>query len=349
MKQGKTLMDLAAELEQQKETKKDYIASAPALAVATNGHTQLSVKGNYFPLNETAHEQLSSRLDIPKKYYDRMRKDDPMLFDTSVNRWLEHSKSDRYLVRTMDGNVRAFLSDRYRPLDNDDLAEVAIPALAQAGCEIVSCEVTEQKLYIKAVTERVKGEVAVGDVVRAGLAISNSEIGMGALAVEHFVERLVCKNGMIVPSGLRRAHLGGGSVEFEGAREFYRDETRAADDRAIWMKFRDTVRAIITQETFDEIIRRFRAAKEDRIIEQPVVVVEVAQKKFSLSDGEKNSVLQHLLTGGELNRFGLMNAITRTAQDVVSYDRATELEKLGGAVLELPKRDWALIAEARLQ
>jgi hypothetical protein len=36
---------------------------------------------------------------------------------------------------------------------------------------------------------------------------------------------------------------------------------------------------------------------------------------------------------GENNSFGLINAVTRTAQDMESYNRATELERLGGEML----------------
>jgi hypothetical protein len=36
-----------------------------------------------------------------------------------------------------------------------------------------------------------------------------------------------------------------------------------------------------------------------------------------------------------LSQWGLVNAITRTSQDVTDYDRATELERLGGVVLDM--------------
>lgn len=47
-----------------------------------------------------------------------------------------------------------------------------------------------------------------------------------------------------------------------------------------------------------------------------------------------------------LSRFGLYNAITRLSQDVESYDRATELERIGAQVIELAKPDWKVLAEA---
>ncbi len=90
-----------------------------------------------FPLRETAHEQLAERVGIPKAYYDRLREHSPELFDRNVNHRLLQA-TERRLVRTLDGAVRTIPSDRYRPLDNHDLADVALPVLAEHGFEVKS-------------------------------------------------------------------------------------------------------------------------------------------------------------------------------------------------------------------
>ena len=38
--------------------------------------------------------------------------------------------------------------------------------------------------------------------------------------------------------------------------------------------------------------------------------------------------------------------MTRYAQDVESYDKSTELEALGGQIVELSQSDWKTIATA---
>ncbi len=214
----------------------------------------------------------------------------------------------------------------------------------ESGCRVESCELTDKHLYIKAVTERVTFEVRKGDVVQAGIVVSNSEVGAGALAVEPLLYRLVCTNGLIVNQArMRKTHVGRGVAELEGALEFFRDETRAADDRAFFMKVSDTVAAAFTIK-FGEIAERFRAAQGATLQEDPVKVAEVFHRRFGLTEGEQSGFLRRLLTSGDLNRFGVVNAITGTAQDVESYDRSTELERLGGTILELPRRDWHAIA-----
>jgi hypothetical protein len=57
-------------------------------------------------------------------------------------------------------------------------------------------------------------------------------------------------------------------------------------------------------------------------------------------------VLRDLIEGGELSGYGLVNAVTHYSQQVEDYDRATELEALGGRLIELPVGEWISLAQA---
>src|SRR5438128_6653645 len=89
------------------------------------------------------------------------------------------------MVRTLDGNARAFLSDRYRPLDHDEILERVLPALGEFDLDWSesSLEVTDQRLYMKLVNPRVQSDINPGDTVQAGVLVTNSEIGMGSFSV----------------------------------------------------------------------------------------------------------------------------------------------------------------------
>ncbi|MEE8364180.1 MAG: DUF932 domain-containing protein, partial [Gammaproteobacteria bacterium] len=124
------------------------------------------------------------------------------------------------------------------------------------------------------------------------------------------------------------------------AAEFYRDETKQADDKAFWMKVQDTVRATVTQESFDKIVVKMIATKAHNLGD-PIAVVEATVKRFNMSEAEGKGVLDHLVRGGDLSGFGLLNAVTRYSQDVEDYDRASEIERIGGQIIELPQTAWA--------
>jgi len=345
MKTGQTLEEIARELTNQLKTKKDF--TAPTQKLEIDAESNLGIAGHgKFSLTELAHGQLAERVGIPRKYYERMRATAPELLAENVNHWFQE-EPDKKLIRTIGSSARAILSSRYRPLDNFDLAEAVLPIVGPMGCRVESSALTEGHMYLKLVTEKITAKV-VGDVVQMGIVISNSEVGLGSVKVEPMIWTLVCRNGMIAADwSMRKYHIGRAGSEGSMAEEFFRDETRLADDKAFWMKVRDTVKGSLQQDVFAKIVAKLKGAAQDSVTGDPVKAVEVIQERFGLSDEERGGVLRHLIKGGDLTRYGVLNAITRTSQDVQEYERATELERLGGDVLELPKRDWVAIAEAK--
>lgn len=351
MKNGKSIIELATEIQRQAKSKVDYISDTRNLKmdpdlklVIPNGETKR------LDVNDQAHRQIGDRIGIPAKYYDRMRSEAPQLLADNVNHWLREQPETR-LVRTLDDKVRAFLSNRYQRIDNNHVAEVVLPVLSQTeGIEIMSAEITESRLYIKAVTHRVRAEVKsrrVGDVVEAGVMISNSEIGMGSIQVQPFFYFLACLNGMVRnKEGMRAAHLGTRLDADENIAAILADDTRKLMDRSVLLKVRDVVRAAMDAARFQQAIDAMQQQTQQVVSGNPAKAIEVLADDFGMTDTEQSSVLRHLIQGGDLSRYGLMNAVTRTAEDLGDYDRATEFETMGGRILDLPKSQWERLAQA---
>ena len=350
MKTGRTLTEMAQALEAQQQMKKDFVADTRALEMTPAG--QLAIANDTtqtFDVTSHAHRQIGDRIGIPAKYYNRMLTRAPELLQANVNHWFQTNPEQR-MIRTLGESARAFLSRRYRRLDNFDLAEAVLPTLLQMeGAQVMSCELTETRMYLKVVTAKVQADVKVGDPVQAGVCISNSEIGMGALRVEPLVYRLVCTNGMVTPDRSARnrfTHLGRAAADTSDAYELFSDQTLAADNAAFFLKMQDLVRDAVDRTKFEALVAQMRATTEHRIEGNPVKAVELLSNKFKLQQSESSGVLQHLIQGGDLSQWGLLNAVTRTAQDVESYDRATELEELGATVMSLPSAQWKQLATA---
>lgn len=351
MKTGKSLTDLAAELDRQNKTKRDFVAPTSELEMTQDSPKDLALRVNgygTFPLRDIAHEQIAGRLQIPQKYYDKMRSDAPSLLTTNVNHWFS-SKPEPRMVRTLDGSARAFLSGRYRPIENYDIGTVTIETLLGIGAKVESSEVTERRMYIKAFAPNLTTKIpGVGDVVSAGIIVTNSEVGHGAFKVEPMIMVLRCTNGLIANmSSMKRYHVGRSHGEMDEATELFTNATREADDKALMMKARDIVRGSFQRTMFEAIVSRMAEAHKNKITGDVVQAVEITRERFGLRDEEKNDILQVLIKRGDLSQYGMVDAITEASQRVVDYDRATELERLGGVVLELGPRDWSVIAEAK--
>jgi DNA-binding phage protein len=350
MKQGLTLVEMAQAVQDQAEAKRDFVADTRSLEMNADGSiTVESETVETFATTDHTHGQIAQRLSIPTKYYRRMQDQAPQLLAENVNHWFQNNP-ERRMIRTLEGRARAFLSDRYRRVDNFEIAETVLPVLSEFGdgLKIMSVGLTDSRLYIKAVNERIQLDVRKGDAVQAGVVISNSEIGLGSIRIEPLVYRLVCLNGMISQDhSFKKYHVGRQVGEDEAAMELFSDETMQADDKALLLKLRDMVRAASDIAKFTQIVERMREATERKIEGNPVTAVEVLGDKLSVNQEERSGILTHLIQGGDLSAYGMMNAVTRTSQDVGNYDRATELEAMGSQVLSLPQSSWKEIALAR--
>ena len=364
MKSGRTLSELAAEVERQAKAKYDLIADTRELTLL-NG-TELHVAGGIgreFGVLPFAHRQIATHLGIPGQFYDRLQGQHPTILDGLVNPLFRAEPSQR-MVRTLDGRARAFLSNKYHPRDNFELLESILPVLAQVpGVVFPTCEVTDSHLYVTALSPRTEafiprghsfqtgdptgndGGPRVGDVVQAGVRIKNSEVGMGFTEVQGLVYTLICSNGAVTETGIRKMHAGR-RIEVEEASEVYRDETIIADDRAFFLKVRDMVTAALDEARFRRAVDKLIATTTSTPIADPSAGVKVLANRYNLTDQEQGGILHHLTLGGDLTLYGLLNAVTRHAQDVESYDRSMELEEVGGGLVDVTRDVWREIATA---
>lgn len=344
MKMMNTLQELEEKLVQLRDTQADYITDGRAVNFRSDDtHSIMTLRTPKgfadFPVEELAHDELAVRLHIPQAYYKYMQKNYPELLDINVNGWLARNAKN-ILVRTQGGQVRAVLSDKYRCLDNLELLRMAIPYMgSQYGdYHLESCGLTNSRMYLKYTSDRFTGEVRKGDVVKTGLVISNSEVGWGAVRVLPLIFRLVCTNGMIAGSaigGSRKNHIGTRIVCNVG-------ETRLVDPVVLGEKqdeFLDAVRAgledVSNFASFDRLLRSMMSAAEFKFgadWDTPELIKYVGSL-YGMTRTEQDIVLGHYNLSGDRTAYGLLNAITRASQDVIDYERATELERMGAYML----------------
>jgi hypothetical protein len=358
MKTGKTLTELAEELDRRSRAKKDYVVSTDRIqAVGQPQGISLEFGDINVGVNDIANAQIAEHTKIPKAYYDRCLAEAPGLLATNVNEWFARYPAKR-LVRTLDGTARAFPSDKFRPLENEDLFEAVYPTLKELGVIILSAEVTERRLYIKAVDQSITKDIPVGkklgeghdrfDTLSPAIVIQNSEVGLGPVSVSRSIFTGGCTNLAIAERSIKKLHVGGRhEIGNEEVYAMLSDQSRRLDDAALWSKVRDVVKASFEAAQFEALVdQKVLGLTTQPIVGDVVEVVNLSAKRFGLNEAEKGSVLKHLIEGADLSRYGLFNAITRTAEDLDSYDRATDFERLGGEIIELPDAEWKVLAEA---
>jgi hypothetical protein len=371
MKPGISLAELNVEVQRQAAARVDYLVNTQSslrlvmlegkvnLVSLDEGATQLS----RWDLTETAHDQIASWIEIPRKYYDRLLVDHPDMLIDNVNKLFEREPGTR-MVRTLDGKCRAFMSDRYRPLDNDAVLANVLPHILGAGKagerahKVIRSQISDRSMALTVVftdptLAQNLGKTARGDaddIVLPGFRIENSEIGRGSLRSKGFFYRNYCDNGCVFGQAgefeFQRNHAGA-KLSADMQRIVYTDETKRAADQALMLELRDMIGAMGNAEVALKWADQLRAAKEGDKIHKPIAAIEVLAKSVGLLEGEKDQALENLIAEADMSRYGALNAITAIANRAeTSYDRALELEEIGGSLLTMTQSEWNRIANS---
>jgi len=328
----------------------------PALVIEAKGGEPTRI----LDINKVAFGQIAAHCEIDTRTARRLQENYPVEFDTLINAHFE-KEPKRKMIRThldateSTGTARAFLSDRFKTFDNDDMIETILPPLMEnpAQFQVTQANLSESRLYMRFKSLNQTGAGAnLNDIMANGVGFSNSETGMGSVSVYAIMWTLACLNGMQTENKTRSSHI-------TSARDgedwgLLSGEAKDADNRALNLKLRDLVGAYSSREMFDETLEKMKAAAADTIEGEYSVADTVNNlgTVMRLTKKETSNVLDGLMkTIGQagyendrpLSRATLINAMT-SAGNVSDIDATDDWQKRGGQLLNMGQRDWHRIA-----
>jgi len=345
---------LAQEIDRVKHNFLDHITEPGEVRVGVNDagtdlamtimRKEMSPEGDpklSFPsygMTEWAHKQLADKVGIPKKYYDRMRTPEHLwLLEKNVNTWIDDNGGRR--IRTLDGKVRAVLSSSFLPIDNWMVAEEFLQGIVRHKLDpkedVQACSISDTHMHLRATIPHMKEDIKKGDTVIQGLMVSNSEVGASSFRVEPFLLRLLCTNGLIGPNALTRIHLGGKT----SAGEFqFSDNVQNMETDLVRAQVKEIIDKTFDEESFHKWLDQIRGTTDVQI-QNVSSTVENFTTKYSMKNME-NSILDALVREGDPTQYGLVNAITRVAQDVPTFEGQIELERIAGEISVMKEAEF---------
>lgn len=331
----KSIEALRKELVRQREASQDLIVDTSCLSInSTRGSSVVCVATNNalhrFNLQPNAHKQLSEFLGIPYRYYQRLLLDKPKLFDDTINALLTTNHQKR-LLRITDGNIKAFLSDRYKPLNSIHLLDrLQLELSQQVGYQMVDMAIEDGSFVVKMVNRGKKAEVA-GSTFYSGVVVINDETGNGSVRVQPSLFKLKGKTWVISGEHMYKKHHLGKQITTD--RDYYVFEQTLSEESTCFASAVKRASDALQGENFDLMVNQLRKAQQIDVRQNPIKIVEVLTDKYMLTKQDKAAVLMHYIKNGNMTIYGLINALSCAAKDNNSCLSAVKLERIGGLLL----------------
>ena len=283
------------------------------------------------PLHSHAFGQLSARVGLPTAYAQKLAGGEPWerdLLSHAMGEHLSHSE-DRFLVRAVDGTVRGILSDSYRRLDSRPLLDAFVTACKDVGAQPFEGVASDIRASVRVIVPRIY-EPVPGEAMVFGLAWNNSDFGAGAFGISAFVLRLICLNGMVGASEIKKIHLGSRLQDLSLSQATY-----DLDTRTLASATSDIVRGVLTEGAIEnrlDLVRRAHSQETDwaKAVRRVSSTLSKSEQSKVREAFEGNDTVM-LPPGQTLWRFS--NALSWVANSTENPDRKLELQGLAGAVV----------------
>jgi len=285
-------------------------------------------------IHRNALGQMAERVSLPMAYVNTLQGHGAWgieLLAENLHKLFGHNKS-RALMRSVNGEVRGFLSDKYRRLDSGPFIESFVKACSDVDALPYQGYTSDTKVSIQAIIPKVY-EPVKNEYMAYGVTFENSDFGNGAMQVQFFILRLQCLNGMIGESNMRQVHLGKRLED-----EDFSKKTQELNVKTILSAMQDVVRAQLSSERIDTMQAFIaKSAAEKLTDDRRGAVLESLKRSMTKAEIDRmtakfNEPDVELLPPGN-NMWRLSQALSWLAGEEEDAERKLELQKQAGKLL----------------
>ncbi len=308
------------------------------------GHGDDKIQGL---IHNNALLQMGNKLNIPTKYVKDMANGSEwqknLIGDVLSEHFVNHKEHTRFLLRSVHGELRAFLSDKYRRLNSQEILANFIKSIRTQNAVIYDMYTSDIKNYINAIHPEVftipttnNGEITVV----FGMRIANSDFGAAAFDIRSYMMQVVCLNGMVGETLTRQVHLGRKLPdELVISQETYEKDTATqislTNDMVKQLFSKDHIeqKAIEIQEASAMTINIEAEIKKLTKISNPLRKEESETLRTIFMDNNPNDGVQ-----GGSSLFKLVQGVSALGHKTDNNDRKKDLEEISGKLMNRVKK-----------
>lgn len=298
-----------------------------------------------FTMNKNAIHQIVGKESLPGQYIYKAidsKKDWQMelIRDMLIRHTLYDQKGKTFLIREVNNEVRAFLSDSYRRYDSGLVYGTFITAAVGRGMEVIDAGYDGIKGYMEVVHPNVievETENNGTEYLAIGARIKNSDFGASALDLSIYIEKIICSNGMVGENILRNVHLGRKIDDIRLSNDTYRKES---EYKAAFI--RDAMNQYFTEDGLIKTISKIKDSSIKKLDNQEYdrQIVKLSKMGFYKAELEtldyklKNNSFSDGLQG-EMTLWKLSQGVTSVANETKDDMRRREIHEIGGKLIGL--------------
>ena len=261
-----------------------------------------------FPMTETALHGLCSQIGVPTPY---MKKSPNDVASENLNFWLKQTGKTAQIK--IDNNVIiAVLPEKRVPLSNSKV----VSEIAEKGTVgLTRYTFNERGLWLDYLTPDLALEPKVGDIIRVGVQVFNSDTTLNMLSVRGLLYRLWCLNGAV--------------SEREGLGRFAQ--------KIYWRNPESALREGI--EVFDQICGKL-AEYQPNFIRMQALEIDGNEERLrkilkygKIPASYFEAVQEVLHKQNDESLYGFYNAITQLGRDAQDRSLAQKFEKYAGWIV----------------
>ncbi len=282
-------------------------------------------KGGLKPVFMTKHSlsQLCQKIGMNQTYYstccDKKAYD---LLDDNMNYWIEVYDKPLNVRLFRDNIIRGILSEKFTDFDAPNILEVLLENDFKDEYNLVGSFISPERLHLRFAKH--KGLIKKDDIF-GGFTVDSSDVGRNVLAVNFFIYKKVCSNGLCLPqiggNIYNQRHIGVSLKSFKNDFEKSLDRIDILCEKA----------AEVIECAKGRDITDFLNLKEDDF----EGFINKVSNLSSLTVKEVNDkVIPLINTYYESTSWGLVNAVTDAAKSL-TLERRLEVEKRAGTLMSL--------------
>jgi hypothetical protein len=242
---------------------------------------------------------------------------------------------NRYLLRQVRGELRGFLSDKFRRLDSRPLLDAFIHAVAKYGARPLDGFALDTKIKVRAMVPKVY-EAYPGEIMAFGVQLTNSDYGDSQLAISGIVDRMWCTNLATTQDVLKKTHLGARLPDDV----IFSEETYALDNKAYASAVKDVTKGVLSEGAIHGYLQQVNQANEQGMtateINAWIKKNQLNKEDAQLAIAKFNSPDVELLPAGQ-TAWRWSNALSWLANETEDERKRLDLQDLAGSLLKEKK------------